>query len=89
MAESGYPNVVAPIWQALVGPANLPPEIVSKLNNLINAWMNKPALRSQLSEMGFHLTGGKPSDITSQVQDDRQKWTAILRDHHITLDQNQ
>ena len=88
MAESGFPTVVAPIWQALVGPANLPPEIVSKLNNLTNAWMNKPALRSQFSEMGFHLTGGKPSDVTSQVQDDRLKWTAILRDNRITLDQN-
>ena len=42
MVESGFPNVVATTWNALIGPANLPPEIVGKLNNLINAWLNKP-----------------------------------------------
>jgi tripartite-type tricarboxylate transporter receptor subunit TctC len=86
MAESGFPNVIATTWNALVGPANLPPEIVGKLNNLINAWVNKPGQRSQLSEMGFILTGGAPSDVARQVQDDRRRWTAILRENNITLD---
>jgi tripartite-type tricarboxylate transporter receptor subunit TctC len=89
MAESGFPSVVATTWMALVGPANLPPEIVGKLKDLINAWLNKPGQRSQFSEMGFNFTGGEPSDVTRQVQNDRRKWTVILRDNHITLDPNQ
>ncbi|MBI3705746.1 MAG: tripartite tricarboxylate transporter substrate binding protein [Rhizobiales bacterium] len=86
MVESGYPNVVATTWTALVGPANLPPDIVGKLNKLINAWLNRPGQRSQFSKMGFVLTGGEPSGVMRQVQDDRRKWTAILHEHNITLD---
>ena len=90
MAESGYPQVIAPIWQALVGPANLPPEIVAKLNGLMNAWANKPGQRSHFGEMGFNLAGGTPSDVTKQVQEDRKKWAVILHENHITFDpQNQ
>jgi tripartite-type tricarboxylate transporter receptor subunit TctC len=89
MAESGYPSVVATTWSALVGPKNLPPEIVAKLNTLINAWINKPGQRSKYGDIGFALAGGAPSDVLKQVQVDREKWALILRENNITLDPNQ
>lgn len=85
MAESGYPMVVGNIWHGIVGPAKLPQDIVLKLNTLINAWLNKPGQRAQYSEIGFVLTGGEPSAVFRLAQEDRLRWAAILRTHHITL----
>ena len=84
-AEAGYPNVIATTWSALVGPAHMPPEVVAKLNKAINAWMDEGDHRAQFNKIGFRLTGGEPAALTKQVQEDRSRWTGILREHHITF----
>jgi tripartite-type tricarboxylate transporter receptor subunit TctC len=89
MAESGYPAVIATTWIALVGPGKMPLEIVARLNTSVNTWINKPEQRAKFGDMGFALMGGAPSDISKQVQADRQKWADILRENNITLDPNQ
>ncbi|MFN3658114.1 MAG: Bug family tripartite tricarboxylate transporter substrate binding protein [Pseudolabrys sp.] len=84
MAESGYPKVMATTWMALIGPPNLPPAIVSRLNAALNAWVDKPGQRAHFSSLGLRLIGGAPQGIGKQVQDERSRWTAILRDNKIT-----
>lgn len=84
MAESGFPKFFATTWLALIGPANLPPDIVERLNAIINAWASKPGQRAHFNNLGFNLHGGTPADVTRQAEEDRPKWAAILRDHKIT-----
>ena len=41
-----YPGVYASTWYALFGPRGLPPEIVAKLNAVVNEFLRRPTKRA-------------------------------------------
>ncbi|MET0670444.1 MAG: tripartite tricarboxylate transporter substrate binding protein [Xanthobacteraceae bacterium] len=56
MAESGYKDFVFDTYCALVAPAKVPPEIVTKLEKTILDITNKPEMKQKLIAAGFDVT---------------------------------
>ncbi len=59
-AEVGYPQVDIDTWQALFGPANLPREIVNRLNAEANAYLADRETWVQLEGWAMDPAGGVP-----------------------------
>jgi tripartite-type tricarboxylate transporter receptor subunit TctC len=85
--ESGIADVEAATWNALLGPAGLPPEIVDKLNASLNAYLKTEAAQQDLARLGARPIGGSPADVTKLIADERAKWAPIIQSAHISLDQ--
>src|SRR5262245_57976612 len=56
MGESGFKDFVFETYCALVAPAKVPPEIVSKLEKTILDIVAKPDVKTKLIEAGFDIT---------------------------------
>jgi tripartite-type tricarboxylate transporter receptor subunit TctC len=56
IAESGYPQYQATEWSGLVGPANLPPDVVSRMNTAVNEEIQSPAVAEQYRKLDLRRT---------------------------------
>ena len=77
MKESGF-DIVGSTWNAIYAPANVPREIVGKLNRAIDAHLRKPETRQQLMQIGMRALGGTPEQLRERVAQDRANWSKIL-----------
>jgi tripartite-type tricarboxylate transporter receptor subunit TctC len=66
-------------WFGLFGPANLPPEIVSKLNAAIAAGFNTVIVREQMQTEGATPAFLTPAEFAAFVREDVKKWAPIVQ----------
>ncbi len=86
MKEGGFPNVTGATWSGLFGPAGLPPAIVAKLNQSVNALLRKNETRQLFDKAGYHALGGPPERLRQQMADDRAKWSKVIAAAKISVD---
>jgi tripartite-type tricarboxylate transporter receptor subunit TctC len=83
--ESGYPGFDGVQWYGIVGPANLPPAIVTRLNDEINKALATSALRERLSGEALEPMPMTPAEFGQYMQTDIAKWTKLAKDRDIHL----
>ncbi|CAN5551873.1 tripartite tricarboxylate transporter substrate binding protein [soil metagenome] len=84
-AEQGL-DVEASVWFALVGPANMPADVVGKLNAEVNAILKTPEARDKLAQFGGVVGGGTPADLNKLIETESAKWKRIIEVAKITID---
>jgi tripartite-type tricarboxylate transporter receptor subunit TctC len=78
-AESGYPELVATVWFSLSGPANLPPEIASRLNSEVRRALELPDVRERMRHEGMTANRLDEKEFTAFVQEELRRWAPIVR----------
>ena len=63
MAEAGLPGYVTGNWYAVLAPAGTPGPIVQRLNQQLNAVLQRPDLRELLVAQGFEPAGGSTVEL--------------------------
>lgn len=79
----GYESLT---WFGVFGPANLPPTVVTKLNEALNKTLKNQALQEQLAKNGFEPAGGSPSTLSDKMVKETAIWKKVIEDGKITLD---
>ncbi len=77
--ESGYPDLVATVWFSLSGPANLPPEIVNKLNAEVRRALELSDVKEKLRHEGIAPNRLDAKEFTAFVADELRRWGPIVR----------
>jgi tripartite-type tricarboxylate transporter receptor subunit TctC len=85
MRQAGFPGVYASTWFALFGPPNLPPDIVTKLNAVANAFLRSDDAQKQFALLGVQALGGSPEQLTKRINDDRILWSKVIKDANIRM----
>jgi tripartite-type tricarboxylate transporter receptor subunit TctC len=78
-AEMGYPDIVATVWFSLSGPANLPAEIVQRLNTEVNRALQLADVRERLKTEGIVPTPMDPKAFTAFVAAEVKRWGPIVK----------
>jgi len=78
-AEAGYPELVATVWFSLSGPANLPPEIVNRLNAEVRRALETPDLRQRMRHEGIAPNNLDAKQFTAFVAEELNRWGPIVR----------
>lgn len=78
-AESGYPDLVATVWFSLSGPANMPPEIVQRLNAEVRRALELSEVRERLRHDGITPNRLDAKEFTAFVADELRRWGPIVR----------
>ena len=79
IAESGVPGYETLAWGGLVAPANLPAEIVARLNAELNKTLQSQPVKDGYFTMGFEASGGTPADFSAMVKSEIPKWQAVIK----------
>lgn len=78
--EAGQkPFPISP-WFALVGPAGLPPEIVTTMNKAMSAALAKPSVVEQMQRHGFIPKSSTPEVLANYMKDQLRVWKTVLKD---------
>jgi tripartite-type tricarboxylate transporter receptor subunit TctC len=80
IVEAGQrPFPIGP-WFALVGPADLPADIVATMNKAMVATLAKPAVREQMQKHGFMPKSSTPGALAAYMKEQIGVWKTALKD---------
>ncbi|SOY64295.1 conserved hypothetical protein; UPF0065; SIGNAL PEPTIDE PROTEIN [Cupriavidus taiwanensis] len=85
-AELGYPRVEAAALVGMVVPAGTPPEVINTLNKDVVAAIREPAVNKRLVDFGVEPVGNTPAQFSELLRTESGRWTRLIRDLKITLD---
>jgi tripartite-type tricarboxylate transporter receptor subunit TctC len=86
VAESGFPGFEATSWNALLAPAGTPPDVVRRLNTLVNAYLQSEKGRQDLAKFDMQAGGGSPEDLKAFMASEVTKWGPIFKAANITME---
>jgi tripartite-type tricarboxylate transporter receptor subunit TctC len=80
IAESGYKGFEAVTWFGLLGPANLPKDVVAAINSEVNKALKADDLQKKLGDQGVDIMGGAPETFGKLIRDDIAKWGKVVKE---------
>jgi tripartite-type tricarboxylate transporter receptor subunit TctC len=83
VAASGVPNYEVNVWFGIVGPAGMPPDVVTKLNSELNAILQSPDVKQRFAEQGVTPVGGPPQLFADHIKAEIDKWAGVVKDAKI------
>ena len=88
MDQLGFVGFEATAWYGLMGPANLDPKIVQKINTDVNTILRKPEVQAKMAEVGAEDGGGTPAAFSKFIVKDRNQWAKLVKDAQLQVDLN-
>lgn len=86
LGEQGLRDTDVFTWFGLLGPANLPAAVVTRLNKEINAILAQPDVKARFVTIGMEPVGGTPAQFAQFIQDDMNKWNELVKVRNIKVD---
>ncbi|MEK9803228.1 MAG: tripartite tricarboxylate transporter substrate binding protein [Curvibacter sp.] len=80
------PGFESVTWFGVYGPRGLPPEIVSRVNQAVNAALAEPDLKERFARLGAETAGGTPQQFAAVVRAESAKWKQVITERKITAD---
>jgi tripartite-type tricarboxylate transporter receptor subunit TctC len=86
IAEAGYPGAEANTFFGIVAPAGTPPEIVSRINTLLNEGLRDPKLREIMTKVGLTVDPGSPAEFAAFIAKQHKRWVDVGKAAGISID---
>ena len=86
IAEAGVPGYEVSPWFAVFAPAGTPPEVVAKLNKVLNDAMKEPDTLKKLESVGAEPIGTTPQELATHLNKELDRWGKIKKERNIRLD---
>ena len=86
VAESGIAGFDVTPWYGALGPANLPPALITLLHNEITAIVKSPELRERFVTQGVDLSSSTPQEFAALIQSEVPRWRKIVLDSGAKVD---
>ena len=80
LAESGFPGLDAASWYGLVGPKNMPPALVQRMNADVNRVLAMPDVAERLKSFGAEDSGGSNQQFAAFIASESTKWAKVVKD---------
>jgi tripartite-type tricarboxylate transporter receptor subunit TctC len=86
VAESGLPGYEAYAWGGMLGPANMPNDIVQRLAKEIIASVNSKEVTERMLNEGTVPTPSGPEEFSAYIKSEIKKWGDVVRDAKIKVE---
>ena len=83
MAESGFPDIQALAWMAIMAPAKTPPEIIGRMNREIAAILNEADTQQKLATAYMESVASSPEELARWMSEERNRWAPVIK--HVGL----
>jgi tripartite-type tricarboxylate transporter receptor subunit TctC len=79
MTESGYPEMISITYFGLFARADVPADIVGRINAEMNAVLASAEVRAAMAKLDFEPKAMSPQEFAAVLAAEAPKWTAIAR----------
>ena len=86
IAESALKDYVIEPWFGVVGPAHVPRDTVTRLNQVIAAGLKSPDVQQRLASLGYEAIGGSAEQFSAIIKADIAAYARIIRAAGIKAD---
>jgi tripartite-type tricarboxylate transporter receptor subunit TctC len=86
LAEVGVPNTEVFAFQGILGPAGMPPAVVTRLNTELNRAFSTPAVMKRFADFGMEAMPGTPQQFAALSREESKRWGPIIKAAGIKLD---
>jgi len=86
VTEAGLPGMVMKYWVGYSVPAGTPQPIVERLNKEIVSAVGAPDAKKRFADLGMDAVGNTPAQATKLVNDEMDRWAAVIRTAGIKAD---
>lgn len=76
--EAGVPGFYVSIWYGMLGPGNLPRELVTRLNKEALQALNAPEVRKSFAAQGVDPWPGTPAEFDSLIRSETARYAKII-----------
>lgn len=86
--EAGLPlaELDSGTWWGVIGPANLPADVLQKLNRAMHEALKDADLRRQLGRMNVDPTPTTPEAFGKLIGDERRKWANVVQRANVKVE---
>lgn len=85
VAESGFEGYAIATWFGLLGPANMPPALVARIQRDTAKVFNKPATKEKLTGMGVGLVLNSSAEFRDYLKSEIARYTKVIKDAGIKV----
>jgi tripartite-type tricarboxylate transporter receptor subunit TctC len=86
IAECGYPGFEASVWYGVVGPAGLPPAVVTRLHAEVQKALATADVKERLLSAGGEALPGPMERFATLLASEKSRYEKLIRDAHIQPD---
>ena len=86
MAEAGFPEATAPIWNGILAPGGTPREAVMRLNTAIRSATALPDIRQRFPELGIEPVSNSPEQFGDLIRSEMTRWAELVKRSGATVD---
>lgn len=86
VAEAGVPGYQSVAWYGLVGPKNMPADLLKKLSAETIRAVAAPGVRSVVSTQGGVAVGSTPAEFADFIVAERKRYETIVREAGMTVE---
>lgn len=86
MEEAGIAGFEVVAWGGIVVPAGTPRPVIARLNREINNWLQAPATKAEMAQVGQVALGGTPEFFKAHIDSEVKKWGDLIRKAEVKLD---
>jgi tripartite-type tricarboxylate transporter receptor subunit TctC len=79
VAEAGLPGFESYAWGGMIGPANMPRDIVMRLNREIVATLNQKDIIDRMLSEGTVPTPSSPDEFVAYMKSELKKWGEVVK----------
>jgi tripartite-type tricarboxylate transporter receptor subunit TctC len=80
VAESGFKDYAIATWFGLLGPANMSPELVSRIQRDTARLFTVPATKDKLTGMGVDLVLNSPEQFRDYLKSEVARYSKVIKD---------
>jgi len=78
--EAGFDNFVVDIWYGILGPAGLPPALLTRLNSEINKALAAPDMQERLVAAGIQPVGNTPEQFGQFIKSETVRFAQVIKE---------
>jgi tripartite-type tricarboxylate transporter receptor subunit TctC len=79
LAEAGLPGYEAYAWAGMIGPANMPPQVVQRLSREIQDVLKQKDVTDRMLAEGTVPTPSGPEEFTAYIRAELKKWGDVVK----------
>lgn len=79
IAEAGVPGFEVVAWGGLIGPANMPKELVTRLNTEIRTALANPTVKERFRLLGAETDPSTPEEFRELSRRETEKWARVIK----------
>jgi tripartite-type tricarboxylate transporter receptor subunit TctC len=86
MIEQGFPEIEGDTWVGIMGPKGTPEGVVNAINREIGEFLQQPAARQRLADVGFDVVNKGPAEFSDILKQEIVYWKKVVEETKVKVE---